>query len=122
MAIATFSDLRTQIASWVNRTDLTTAQLSLFVGTAEADIRNDVETRQGELSTTGTVSGGAITAPTGFLYARVLTVDDHVLNYLPPSAYQDKVDQEYTTGYYTIEGSVIKVIGGTSYDLTYSRS
>jgi hypothetical protein len=119
MSIANLSELRTQVASWVNRTDLTTAQLNQFVSAAESDIRNDVEVREGQITVSGSISSGTFSAPTGFLYARVVTVDDHVLNYLAPSAYMQKVDEEYTTGYYTIENETFKVLGGVSYELTY---
>jgi len=119
MSIATFSDLKTQIASWVNRTDLTDAQLALFVGAAESDIRNDVEVRESEQSTTGAIASGTFSAPADFLYARVVTVDDHVLDYLAPSYYAQKVDDEYTSGYYTIENETFKVLGGSAYELSY---
>jgi hypothetical protein len=119
MSIASFSDLKTQIASWVNRTDLTDAQLALFIGAAESDIRNDVRVRDSEQSATGSVSSGTFAAPSDFLYARVVTVDDHVLNYLAPSYYLEKVDEEYTEGYYTIEGDTFKVLGGSTYVLKY---
>ena len=119
MSISSFSDLKTQIASWVNRTDLTDAQLALFIGAAESDIRNDVEVRDSDSSTTGSIAAGTFAAPSDFLYARMVTVDDHVLDYLPPSGYQQKVDDEYTSGYYTIKDSAFHVLGGTTYVLEY---
>jgi hypothetical protein len=119
MGIANFSELRTQVAGWVNRTDLTTAQLSQFVAAAESDIRNDVEVRDGEQSATGVVTNGSFNAPAGYLYAKVVTVDDHNLDYLAPSAYRQKVDEEYTTGYYTIVDETFKVLSGSTYELRY---
>jgi hypothetical protein len=121
MSIATFADLRTQIAAWLNRTDLTTAQLSLFVTAAESDIRNDVEVRENEQTATGTVSSNTIATPTGFMAVRLLTVDNHVLNYIAPDAFAEKQDQEYTFGYYTVKGETISVLGGTCYVLRYVK-
>jgi hypothetical protein len=122
MGIANFSELRTQIASWVNRTDLSTAQLSLFVAAAESDIRNDLETREGWQSTSGTVTSNTITVPSGFLSVRTLTVDDFVLDYLPQSTLLSKDQEGYVSGYYTIENDTITVLGGTNYVLHYIGS
>jgi len=121
MSIATFSDLRTQIASWLNRTDLTTAQLSLFVGNAERDIRNDIETRESELLATGTMVTDGFTAPTGYLATRTLFVGGHLYQYLPPEAYGVQVDSESTARYFTTRGNAFSVIGGNgnTYSLTY---
>ena len=119
MAIATFSALRTQVASWVNRTDLTTAQLSLFVGSAESDIRNDLEYTQGDTVATGTVSSNTITVPSDFLSIRTLTVDDYVLDYVTPTIFAQKSHDGFVSGYYTIRGETIRVLGGTSYTLEY---
>lgn len=119
MGIANFSELRTQIASWVNRTDLTTAQLSLFVAAAESDIRNDLETREGWQSASGTVTSNTITVPDGFLTVRSLTVDDYVLDYVPQSTLLQKDQDGYVSGYYTIENDTITVLGGTNYVLHY---
>jgi hypothetical protein len=121
MSIANFADLRTQIASWLNRTDLTTAQLSLFVATAESDIRNDVETRESELLATGTMLGDGFLAPTGYLSTRTLVVDGHFYSYLTPEQYAAKVDAESTERYYTVNGDAFSVIGGDGldYELLY---
>lgn len=119
MAISTFSALRTEVASWLNRTDLTTDQLKQFVSAAESDIRNDVECREGELTVSGSVSAGQISCPSNFLYVRSLTVGDHVLNFVPTTLFAQRIDEGYTSGYYTIAGSTIKVLGSGSYSLIY---
>jgi hypothetical protein len=116
MSIATFSALRTEIASWLNRTDLTTAQLSMFVTMAESDFRNDLEVRDSEVIDTGTLVADGFTAPSGWLYTRLLTVDGKVRSYLPPEQYQVKVDNSSTGTWYTISGSEFQIIGGNGSD------
>lgn len=115
----TKSDLRTQVSSWLNRTDLTDAQIDLFITATEADIRNDVTVRDSEAVATGTVSSGSFSAPTGFLYARHLEIDGSVVEYVSPDRFAQLQDSEYTSGYYTIRGSTFLVLGGTDYSLTY---
>ena len=116
MAISTFLALRTEIATWLNRTDLTTANLSMFVMAAESDIRNDIEVRDSEQIATGTLVADGFTAPTGWLYTRLLSVDGKVIQYLPPEQYQVKVDNSSTGGWYTISGSEFQIVGGNGFD------
>ena len=120
MTIASFSALRTEIASWLNRTDLTTAQLSMFVTMAESSFRNDLTVRESEQTATGTLVTDGFTAPTGYLYTRELVVDDNPLRWLPPEMYQMKVNNS-TAGYYTNVGDDFSIIDGTGSDyvLTY---
>ncbi len=113
------SDLREQIASWLNRNDLTDAELDLFITAAESDIRNDVTVRESEQVTTGTISSLSFTVPTDYLSARLLTVDDHVLEYVAPDRFAMLQDSEWSGGFYTIRGTTVRVLGGTDYSLTY---
>jgi hypothetical protein len=121
MSIASFSALRTQIASWLNRTDLTDAQLSQFVAATEADMRNDIEVRESEQRLSATMSGDGFTAPTDYLTARILVVDGLPVQYLPPETYAAKVDAQTPSGYFTINGNEFSVLGGDgkAYELLY---
>lgn len=125
MSISTFGELKTAVASWLNRTDLTSS-IPDFVKLAESNIRRDVKTRAHETRATGTLTGETLAFPTRFMEARSLAVEDRPLEYLSPEAYQHKVDQEYTSqGYYTIIGDDIYVLNGASgddYVLIYRES
>lgn len=113
------SELRTAIASWLNRTDLTDAQIDLFITASETDIRNDLTVRESEQVATGAVVSNAFSAPADYLFTRFLTVDGRVLEYLPPDQFAQRVDAQWTAGFYTIEGTTVRVLGGAAYSLTY---
>ncbi len=116
MAITNFGQLKTAVASWANRSDLT-ASLADFVTLAEAEIRGDVHTLQQEIRATGTLTGETLSFPTRTIEPRTLTVEEKPLEYLTPEAYQRKVEQDYTTqGYYTVIGRTLYVLNGASGD------
>jgi len=121
MSIASFADLRTQIASWLNRTDLTAAQLGQFVAATEDDIRNDLECRESVQRTSGTLTADGFTAPLGYLSTRTLVIDGELSEYLPPDAYARKSDENSTGNYYTINGDDFSVLNGNgkSVELLY---
>lgn len=108
-----------QIASWLNRSDLTDAQIDLFITAAEADIRNDLTVRESEQAVTGVVVSGEFSAPADYLFARVVTVDDHVLEYVAPDRFASLQDAENTGRFYTIRGTTFRVLTGDAYSLTY---
>ena len=69
MAITNQATLRTAVSDWLNRTDLTTAQVDLFIEMAEARVYEELrvpplESLQGFSVTT---SNSSITIPSGFL-------------------------------------------------------
>lgn len=113
MSIASYSALKTQIASWLNRTTLTEAQLGQFVASAEDDIRNDMESRESLQRTTGTLAADGFDAPLGYLSTRQLVVDSKVAQYLAPDAYARKVEAISTGTFYTINGDSFSVLNGT---------
>lgn len=120
-AIADFSALKTQVAAFVNRTDLT-AQMPVFVGMAEALIRRDVKARAMESIVTGTLTGETLAQPSDLLETRRLLVGGKNLSYVSPEEYNRLSQRTVIGGYFTIIGDDFYVLGGQSgddYSLTY---
>jgi len=67
MAISTYSDLKSTIADWLERGDLTSV-IPTFIQLAEADINAKFNLRDGQQNTTLTATSGSrfIPLPTGF--------------------------------------------------------
>lgn len=124
MAISTYGELKTAVASWLARTDLT-ATIPDLISLAEEDIKNDVRVRAMESLTTGTLDGSTLDHPTGFISARRLVVGNKRYEYRTPEAYQDAVASGNTTGFYffTSIGSKFYILNGASgdsYSLIYT--
>lgn len=120
MAITTYAELKTAVAAWADRTDLTTPIID-FVTLTEATINNgdavnDIDplrVREMETSASVSVTSGVGTLPTGFLEARRVysATSNRVLEYAPPEWYLDSFpsgDGGYPT-FYTIIGTDIHV-------------
>lgn len=87
MALGTYSDLKTSIAGWLNRTDFT-AVIPDFIALAEARFNRVI--RHPEMETAGTVSATSESTalPAGFLEMRSVWREDSPdapLDYFPPS-------------------------------------
>lgn len=118
MSLTNYSELKTEIASWLNRTTLTDDQLSTFIALAEDDIRNDLWCRDSDQRTTGTLTADGFDAPAGYLSTRLLVVDGKPVKYLAPEAYAAKVQgNDTTTKFYTVNGDEFSVLGGTGTDI-----
>ena len=89
MAISTYSELKTSIANWLNRSDLTSEISGDFIKLAEADFNAKLRIRQMEQIDTLTVNAETITVPSGFIGVRslYLLVSDvkYPLEYITPS-------------------------------------
>jgi hypothetical protein len=88
MSLATYSDLKTTVANYLARTDLTT-QIPDFIRFAELRLRRELRIRQMLKSvTTSTVSGDAtVEVPSDFLEIRdfvVMTNPIQPLSYSSP--------------------------------------
>jgi len=121
MAISTYAELKTSVASWLNRSDLTT-QIVDFVTLAEADIRRDVRVQAMESIASGTLTGTTLAHPTGFVEARRLTVDGYNYVYKIPADYTDAGESESTAYIFTSIGQSLYILNGASgdaYTLTY---
>jgi hypothetical protein len=89
MAISTYAELKASIATWINRTDLTTV-IPDFVTLAEARINRTLLPRSAEEETTLTMTPGSrfVTLPTGFntavaLWLRANTPREKLTQTLP---------------------------------------
>lgn len=69
MAISSYSELKTELASFIARSDLTSA-IDTFIDLCEAEMQIQVKELEFETRGTLTVTAGAATLPTGFLSAR----------------------------------------------------
>lgn len=122
MAISTYGDLKTTVATWLNRTDLTSV-IPDFITLAESDLRNDVRVQAMETLATGTLSGETLSHPSRLIEARRLVVEDSVRNYVVPDEYQQLKKAQSTMKVFTSIGQSFYILGGASgddYTLTYT--
>jgi len=115
MALDTYANLKTEIANYLNRTDLT-EYLDTFIDLAEARHSRDLRLREMEnVSTaTTTVSGTqSYDLPTGYLEMRYVLYQSDPYNFLyfmaPPDFFRafNAGETSGTPKYYTIVGSKI---------------
>lgn len=111
MSITNYTELKSSIASWLHRVDLT-AQIPDFVALAEAKMSSDIDARSMELRTilTATAGNAYLTMPTDMLEMRrlVLQTDPAItLKYATP----DQISADYPL---SLNGrpSVFAIIGG----------
>ena len=87
MALTTFAGLKSSIADWLNRSDLTT-QIPDFIALAEADFNAKLRIRQMEQIDTITIDAESVSVPTGFISVRslyiLLSSNKYVLEYITP--------------------------------------
>lgn len=102
MALATYGDLKTAVANWLHRTDLTT-QIVDFIALAESQIRQDVRVRAMEQSATGSLAATTLALPTRFAQARRVLINDDPVRYVTPEEFQPR--RLWSSGLYTIEGT-----------------
>ena len=124
MALGTYAELKTALATWVNRSDLT-SRMGDFVTLAEAEIRKDVRCQAMETLATGTLTGETLDFPTGFIWAKRLKVDRYVQEYMTPADYADLDEQDDTSARFTIIGQKFYILNGASgdsYSLIYWKA
>ena len=91
MSFSTYSDLKTTIASYLARSDLT-AMIPTFIQLAELRLRRELRTRQMLVVATASTTGGDSTVglPTDFLAMRDIHVNTNpitTLSYAAPNAF-----------------------------------
>ena len=113
MAITDYSTLKTEVATYLHRDDLT-ATIPTFIANCEQRISRALRVSQLLTTSNVTVSAGASTGtlPTGFLeMANVKISTGAELQYVPPDKI-DKAVSDTVPWVYTLLGSTI-VVGGT---------
>ena len=110
MALASYSDLKTSIANWLNRSDLTTEIANDFIVLTEADLNSKLRVRKMITSTSITIDSETESLPTDFLQVRDFFITSggtkYALKYITP-AQMDQIRGSSTTGMpsaYTILG------------------
>ena len=114
MALSTYTELKSTIANWLNRSDLTSEIAGDFIVLAEADFNSKLRIRQMHSQTTITIDSETESTPTGFLQVRDFYIlsnnDKYALNYLSP-AQMDSIKGTSMSGLpvaYTILGSTFR--------------
>jgi hypothetical protein len=75
MAIATYSELKTALASWLKRTDLA-ADIPNFISLGELRINRRLRIRGMEASAALTITAGAAAIPSNLLSLKTITLND----------------------------------------------
>ena len=128
MAISTYTELKSTIANWLNRSDLTSEISDDFIKLVEADLNAKLRIRQMEQIDTITINSETETVPTGFIAVRSFYIlsgsTKYHLNYITP-ANLFAIKGGSTTGLprvYTIESDngVEKFRFAPSPDTTYT--
>ena len=87
MAILTYSELKSSIANWLNRSDLTSEIADDFIKLTEADFNAKLRIRQMEQMDDVTINAELVNVPDGFLAVRSFYIDfdnKYPLEYITP--------------------------------------
>ncbi len=109
MALNSYSALKTSVANWLNRSDLTT-EIEDFVVLAEKDFNSKLRIRKMIAQSSVTINAETVALPTGFLQIRDFFITQggtkHSLTYITPTQ-MDQIKGSSTTAMpevYTILG------------------
>jgi len=101
MALTSYSTLKTAIANWLNRTDLTSEISDDFITLTEADFNSKLRIRKMVTQTTITIDSETESLPTGFLQVRNFYIlsgaTKYALRYTSPS-HMDQLRGTSTSG------------------------
>jgi len=110
MALTSYSTLKTSIANWLNRSDLTSEIADDFIVLTEADLNSKLRIRKMITSTSITIDSETESIPADFLQIRDFFITEggtkHALKYITP-AQMDEIRGSSTSGLpqtYTILG------------------
>lgn len=117
MAITNYNELKTAIASWANRSDLS-ASLADFVTLAEADMKVRAKLTQWDTETSLTVTSGSANLPADFAAAISVQFGDQLtdLEYMTPRQLKDRgyLEASGDPVAYSIIGSTLRVAPSAS--------
>tara|TARA_R100001460_G_scaffold308_1_gene1440 strand:+ start:78 stop:758 length:681 start_codon:yes stop_codon:yes gene_type:complete len=102
MALANYSDLKTSIANWLNRSDLTSEIAEDFIVLAEKDFNSKLRIRKMNATNSSfTINAETVALPTGFLQVRDFYILQggvkYPLHYITP-AQMDQIRGGSTSG------------------------
>ena len=114
MALNTYSALKTSIANWLNRSDLTDEISDDFIVLTEADLNSKLRIRKMITQATITINAETASLPTGFLQVRDFYIlnggNKYALKYITP-AQMDQIKGSSMSGQpstYTILGDDLR--------------
>jgi hypothetical protein len=123
VSFSTYDDLKTQIANWLARDDLTN-YIPDFIRLFECAAMRRLKVRLQETTTTLTPSSGVATVPSDYLGHRRVTWTGspvHDLNYVAPPLYATYIESgSGTPVVFTIEGSNLRVAPTSDTALTFT--
>jgi hypothetical protein len=110
-----YASLKTEIADFLNRTDLTSV-IDTFIDLCEAEMQRELKLLTFEVDSTLTVTAGVATLPTGFIGARSVTwlsSPPRPLIYVTPDAFERwEANTPSLVSYYTISGTTMRFSDG----------
>jgi hypothetical protein len=127
MALSTYSELKTSIADWLNRSDLTSA-IADFITLTEAEFNRTVRVRQMITRANATIDSEYTQLPSDFLEMEnlvLLLTTPTKLEYLSDEQADDYFTRYFsaagTPRYYTIVGDTFKVVPSPGTDTTQAQ-
>ncbi len=112
MALTSYSTLKTAVANWLNRSDLTDEIADDFISLTEADFNSKLRVRKMVTQSTITIDSETESLPTGFLQVRNFYIlsggTKYPLRYVAPS-HMDQLRGTSTSG----TPEVFTVLGDT---------
>ena len=118
-----YATLQTEIANYLNRTDLT-AQIPTFIGLAESYLFRELHIKELETSVAGSTVGGYAVLPVDFGTLSKISItsngSSYVLDYMALSEVSESVST--SPGYYSFENGNLRIWGtstGQAYTLYY---
>ena len=118
MALSSYTELQDSVATWINRTNLTSS-IPDFIAIAESRINADVRLRQGIVTSTLTTVSNQdyVDLPDDWLEFKALSISGKPLHYVPADRVRDKNGNDSVRGTpteYSIEGDSLLLTPGPS--------